>query len=801
MKIKLYTLLFLLFTCAGFINAQSFIFFDDSPNSTYYETSWGFVSGGSTLELINSNKFPVDVTVKYSGLNCLRLRWKSISGGDWGLAAAGANWAARDLSDMDSIVFYAYSNTAISINDFPLIFIEDTDNNKTPKFKISDYITSFEPLSWNKVKIPLDIIKQNHGSADLTKIKTIYFGQNTANNDGVEHTLYLDELKTTKGTNVPPAVPTNVIAKGYFKHIDISWDLSTEFNIGGYRIYKLINGNYQMIGTANSSDRFYIDFIGNTDIQASYKVSTINSSLTESPLSAVVTATTSPMTDDEWLDMLQEATFRYFWDYAHPVSGLSRERYGSGNTVTSGGSGFGIMAILAGINRDFITREQGTERVLKIVNFLKNKAQRFHGVWPHWLNGETGVVVPFSQYDNGGDLVESCFMLQGLLTARRYFNQNNSDEDSIRSIITQLWEETEFDWYRRTTFSNFLYWHWSPNYAWQINMTLQGPNEAQICYLLGIASPTHSIPASLYQNGWASSSHYLNGKTFFGYKQYVGWDYGGPLFFAHYSYLGFDPRDKKDQYANYFLNNKNIALIHNAYCATNPNNYGYNSSIWGLTASDDPTGYRVHEPVNDNGTISPTAALASFPYTPDKSMAALKGFYNTYGNKIWGIYGFTDAFNVTQNWYASSYIAIDQGPIIAMVENYRSGLLWNYFMSNPEILPMLNAIGFVPDTTTSVYDDINIPSDFEILGNYPNPFNPSTTIVYTIPTTGKVNIEIYDVLGNVVNTLFNGLADAGKNEIIWNGYNSNNQKISSGVYIYRITFNNIILSKKMLMVK
>ncbi len=802
MKTKLYILFFLCLSLSSIINAQSFVFFDDSPNNTYYETSWGFASNGSTLELINSSKFPVDAAIKYSGLNCLRLRWKSNNGGDWGIATAGANWAARNLSDMDSIVFYAYTGSQLSSNDLPVMFVEDINNNKSPKQVISSFVASINVNTWTKIKIPLSIFKQNLGSVDITNIKTIYFAQNPANGDGVEHTLYIDELKTTKGFDLPPASPVNVTANGYYKHVDISWDLNSESNIGGYRVYKLISGSYQMIGTANSSDRFYIDFIGAADVQASYKVSAINTTLTESPLSSEVFATTHQMNDDEWLDMLQEANFRFFWDYAHPVSGLTRERYGSGDNVTSGGSGFGVMAIIVGINRNFITRQQGSERILKIVNFLKNKAQRFHGVWPHWLDGETGAVIPFSQYDNGGDLVESCFMLQGLLTARQYFNQNNTTENSIRSVITQLWEETEFDWYRRTTTSNFLYWHWSPNYAWQINMALQGPNETQICYLLGIASPTHSIPASLYRNGWASSSHYVNNKTFYGYKLYVGWDYGGPLFFAHYSFLGFDPRDKKDSYANYFVNNKNIALIHNAYCAANPNNFtGYNASTWGLTASDDPTGYRVHEPVNDNGTITPTAALASFPYTPEKSMDALKSFYNNYGSKIWGIYGFTDAFNVKLNWYADSYLAIDQGPIIAMVENYRSGLLWNNFMSNPEIQPMLNAIGFVPDTTTSVQDEINIIKDFEIVGNYPNPFNPSTTIVFTIPNKGKVKIEVFDMLGNKINTLLDGYANAGKNEIMWNGTNTNGYKTSSGVYLYRVLYNNTILSKKMLMVK
>lgn len=782
------------------VNAQSYIYFDDSPNGTYYETSWGYSANGSYLELISGSKFPVDVTYKYSGLNSLRLKWKSVSGGEWGIAAAGANWAANNITTMDSIIFMAYTTTPINVVDLPMIYIEDVNNNKSVKHKISDYVSLLPTNTWVKISIPLDIYLNNPGSLDMTKIKTIYFGQNT--NDNIEHTIYIDELKITKGADVVPQTPQNVEAKGYQKHIDISWTLNNEPNIGGYRIYKYLNGSYQMIGTASSEDRFYTDFIDLTGVNGKYKVSAISTNLTESQLSDEVSADTKELTDDEWLDMLQEATFRYFWDYGHPISGLSRERLGSGNTVTTGGSGFGIMAIMVGIERGFITREEGTDRIYKIVKFLNEKAQRFHGVYPHWLNGETGVVIPFSQYDDGGDLVETSFLLQGLLTARQYFNNSLPKEDSIRTIVTSIWEKTEFDWYRRASFSNVLYWHWSPNYAWQINMKIQGPNEAQMCYFLGIASPTHSIPASTYQNGWAGGGNYLNGRTFYGIKLDVGWNYGGPLFFTHYSFLGFDPRNIRDQYTNYFKNNRNIALIHNKYCAANPNNYtGYSASIWGLTASDDPTGYRVHEPVNDNGTITPTAALSSFPYTPQESMNALKAMYNLYGSKIWKIYGFTDAFNVKQNWYASSYLAIDQGPIIAMVENYRSSLLWNKFMANSEIQSMLTAVGFVPDTTTSVEDvDIN-PQDFALLGNYPNPFNPSTKIVFNIPSAGNVKLEVYDVLGNKVKTLLNEQVNAGKKEVEWFGDNSFGERTASGVYIYRLNYMGKLLSKKMLLVK
>jgi len=777
--------------------AQDLVFFNDSPTASYYDPSWGFSSNGSILELINTNKFPVESNTKYSGTNSLRLNYTSKSGGDWGIAVAGIDWPGRDAASKDSLIFWVYTTTTIASSDLPVIYLEDLNNKQTPKQKLSNYISNVPVNVWFRAAVPLSIFKNNPGQADLSIIKTIFFGQNTA--DAVQHIFYLDEIRmASSGSVVPPATPANVSAKGSYKHIDISWDLNSEASVEGYRIYKLDNGTYNSIGTAQRDERFYTDFVGAPGVTASYKVSALDGSFNESPLSAEVSALTKTLNDDETLTMLQEATFRFFWDYAHPVSGLIRDRKGSGNVVTTSGTGFGVMAIIVGIERGFITRQQGTERILKIANFLEQKADRFHGMWSHWLNGETGKVIAFSTYDNGGDLVESAFMLQGLLTARKYFDQNNAGEDSIRSISTRLWEQAEFDWYRRYTNGASLYWHWSPIYAWQMNMPVYGWNEAMIVYILGIASPTHGVPASLYTSGWASQSYYKNGKTFYGYKLSVGWDYGGPLFFAHYSFLGFDPRNKKDAFANYFVNNKNHSLIQREYAKANPKGMpGYNILTWGLTASDDPFGYGAHEVSNDNGTISPTAALSSMPYTPTESIMTLKNFYGTYGDRIWGIYGFKDAFNVKENWYATSYLAIDQGPIIGMVENYRSQVLWNNFMKNAEIDSALKKIGFVPDPT-DVAEDVATLKEFSLQQNYPNPFNPETIISYQLTEKSFVLLKVFDVLGNEVVELVNGIEAAGNHKI---NFRSSEYHLSSGVYFYQLKTNSFTATKKMLILK
>ena len=399
------------------------------------------------------------------------------------------------------------------------------------------------------------------------------------------------------------------------------------------------------------------------------------------------------ISEEDLLTKVQEQTFKYFWDFAHPNSGLARERNSSGNTVTIGGSGFGVMSIIVGIERGFITREQGVLRLKKIVDFLKG-ADRFHGVWPHWMNGNTGETVPFSTNDNGGDLVETAFMIQGLLTVREYLNPGNTQEQSIRNTITQLWQEVEWDWYTQGG-QDVLYWHWSPNYGWEKNLKIRGWNESLIVYVLAASSPTHPISASVYNEGWARNGDMANNNEYYNIQLPLGSSFGGPLFFSHYSFLGLDPRNLQDQYANYWNQNVAHARINHAYSVANPKNFvGYGEGAWGLTASDNHNGYSAHSPTNDLGVITPTAALSSFPYTPEESMTALKHFYYIMGDKLWGEYGFYDAFNLTENWYASSTLAIDQGPIILMIENYRSALLWNLFMKNEEISDGLDKLGF-----------------------------------------------------------------------------------------------------------
>lgn len=404
------------------------------------------------------------------------------------------------------------------------------------------------------------------------------------------------------------------------------------------------------------------------------------------------------ISDNALLDTIQRAHFRYFWDYGHPVSGLARERSNATpETVTSGGSGFGIMAIVAGINRNFVTRAQGLARMQTIVGFLKNTAVKYHGAFPHWMNGSTGATIAFSTKDDGADLVETSYLVAGLLTARQYFNGADAAETTLRADINTICNNVEWDWFRRGG-QNVLYWHWSPNYAWDMNMPIRGWNECLITYILAASSTTHGVPASVYTGGWAANgtNGFINGSSYYGYVLPLGPSRGGPLFWAHYSFLGVNPNGLSDAYANYQTQVVNHTKINYEYCKANPlGYYGYSNECWGLTASDIPNGYNANEPNNDKGVISPTAALSSMAYTPAESMAALKYFYYKLGDKAFKQYGFVDAFSLKDAWFANSHLAIDQGPIMVMIENYRSQLIWNLFTSCPEVKNgMKNVLGF-----------------------------------------------------------------------------------------------------------
>ena len=701
------------------------VIFDNSLTSGSYYYSRGTANGPSYLELADKNRLPVETKIFLTPPNAIRIQWQSAPKGGWNAQIQSATIRNRKPGlDGKFLFFWLYSPAAISAADMPRIVL----SNRREGLQVAEFPASFsEPIElgkysgdvpagkWVEVRIPL---AECHGASiyefNPEYLVSVVFHQGRA--DNVRHTLIVDEVRVDdEPIAATLAPPTHLSATGYDRHVELEWVGEKQSSSVHTVIYRAKDGeDFIPVGIQSPGVNRYEDFLGKANVHAQYKIAAEDWSFKPSAFSEVASATTHDLTDDELLTMLQKACFHYYWEAADPHSGMARENIpGDDRIVATGASGFAIMALVVGVDRGFITREQSIERLTKIVDFLEH-ADRYHGVWSHYMNGSTGKTMPvFGMVDNGGDLVETSFLMQGLLAARQYFKGSTPSEQALYGHITKLWETVEWDWYRQSTSSNFIYWHWSPQWAWQIHHPLIGFNEVMITYLLSIASPTHGVPASMYYSGWAGQEemaqhyregwsgskdgdHYGNGNTYYGFKLDVGVGHGGPLFFTHYSFMGFDPHSLHDRFtSSYFENNKSIAQINHAYSVANPKKFaGYGENAWGLTASDGPHGYVAHAPddADDFGTLTPTGALASFPYTPKESMAAFKHYYRDLGATMWGIYGPRDAYNESANWISPIYMGLNQAPIVVMVENYRSGLVWKNFMANPEIGEMLKKL-------------------------------------------------------------------------------------------------------------
>jgi exo beta-1,2-glucooligosaccharide sophorohydrolase (non-reducing end) len=681
---------------------HTFFDYSETPDSYYY--SGGKSTPPSTLQL-QDGKLPVDSKTFFAPPNALRLEWKSMPSGNWEAELWVVRFRFREINfEGDTLYFWCFSHQGIPAAALPLIQMREGDQSFSAPLRLEKFLPRVPAGKWVEARIPLrHFATYSIYAFDPHRVESIFFIQGAS--DATPRTLIIDQVKIDDATiassnQAPPPVPQRLRAVGYELHVDLTWEPVDSDDLQQYVIYRSLDGRrFEPIGIQAPAVTRYSDFLGRQNQRAYYKVTASGRNYRQSSLSSEATASTRRLTDDELLTMLQAACFRYYWEGAHPVSRTTLENIpGDDNVVATGATGFGIMALIAGVARGFITRGQGIGRLSKMLDFFES-APRYHGAWSHYMDGRTGNSVPvFGMFDNAGDLVETSYLMQGLLAARQYFRGESDPERRLYSRITRLWETVEWDWYRRTPDGDALYWHWSPQWSWYLNHRITGWNETMIVYLLAIASPTHPVPASLYYTGWASDPNYVNRHTFYGIKLFVGGDRGGPLFFTQYSFMGFDSRGIHDRYADYFENNRNIARINRAYCIQDPGHYeGYGGDCWGLTASDDPWGYTPHEPSLDldNGTMTPTGALASFAYTPEASLAALKHFYRDLGDRLWGVYGPRDAFNQSQDWFARIYMGLNQAPIAVMIENYRSGLIWKHFMANPEIRPALERIGFL----------------------------------------------------------------------------------------------------------
>ncbi len=680
-----------LLLCGQALAEPAYFVFDDTPLKGPYFYSQASYTGPSWVGH-QQQKLPCVQQPAYSPGASLEVRYVSAPGGQW--QARIERHPLRGLDEWDNGVFIQARRSPYEkpthlrlrlkgpCQQPPQVaLLLDREKNVSGPWSDLPAIGA----DWQLVEIPLALERAE-------QVQGIVLRQGGASTQ--TQVLYVDDVEVVGKGSAPTLRAPEMTAQGGPRHIDLSWSAS------GYKRAWIERarpgGQFEGLGVRPAWMTRFVDFTqGEGPFR--YRLRLENYAGEVGPPSPEVVGQCRPR---DLLDVVQEASLRYYWEGCEPHSGLAVEnRPGDPHMVAVGASGFGLMALLVGAERGFLERSAVLKRYQMVLNFLE-KADRFHGVFPHYLDGRTGKIVTFfGPDDNGGDLVETSFLMQGLLCARQYFDGPDPAEKELRERITRLWEAVEWDHHRSPSDPDYLLWHWSPDKGYKINHPLVGWNETMITYLLAVASPTHAVPASLYSTGWAGQSKraqeyrggrdgkmYSNGKSYHGLPLDVGVLNGGPLFFTHYSFLGMDPRGMRDAFTDYFHNNQTIAEINRRYCQE----AGYPESTWGLTASDGPWGYHPDEPLPelDKGKMTPTGALASMPYLPEASQAALRHYYENEGHFLWGEYGFRDAYSRKMHWVNDLYMGLNQAPIVVMIENHRSGLLWKLFGRNPEIAKM-----------------------------------------------------------------------------------------------------------------
>ena len=734
--------------------AQEIWIFSEGTDQNYYDQGIVDVAnlGSSSFEHTSppgypqyNDKVPCSTTA-FKGSTSLKFNYTSASGGNWKASIFRSGWTNADITGMDSISFFAYSTADVPSSALPMIGLRAMNKAGSGEvsstlYKLSDYNNNIPAGTWTRIKFPFSVIVNDSGNSDLnfTAVKAVIFSQSETNN--TSRTILIDEITVFKSLLVVPPV-TNLAGTGYDSHAELTWRLPMKDL--SYRIYSSFDGGTTFELRGETTDSIYLDFVpvsGKNSI-VRYKVVTLAQNRESLPLTT--SATLRDYTDEELIDMVQRYAFRYFWEGAHQASGMALERTdGGSSTAASGATGMGLMAMIVAHEREYKPKEEVKDRIMKILSFLET-CDRYHGAWSHWYNANTKHTQPFTNDDDGGDLVETSYVAQALIALKHYFSGQDTKSVQIREKADLLWKGIDWNWYRQYG-QNVLYWHWSPNYLFSKNMKISGWNEALVTYVMAASSPDYGIPKEVYTEGWARNGAMVVKRTYYTYEINLSPNYGGPLFWIQYSHLGINPHGLTDQYANYWQEHVNTAKIHHAYAVANPKGFeNYSDKCWGLTASDDPYGYTAHQPEsNDNGTISPTAALASMPYTPEESLKALKYFYRERGKDVFGPYGPYDAFNDELNWVKKAYIGIDQGPIVVMIENHRTGLLWNNVMVDADIRAGLTKLGF---QTTSVSPVPFRPDDIKI---YPN---PGASLVYINPAgfVQPVTVKIFTTDGRLM---------------------------------------------------
>ncbi|MCX6137832.1 MAG: T9SS type A sorting domain-containing protein [Ignavibacteriales bacterium] len=784
------------------------IFDEDDPIGIgFYDASWGNVTSPSTLTLAggSSDKMKIETVQHQSGTQCGLLEWKSVTGGDWKLFVSSPNWAGQNTSGYDSLVLYLNAPVQIAATSLPTLGLESTTGKLSSLVALGDFLPSGvdgDVATWQRVTIPLTAF-QPYNQFDPALFKDLNFHQNVA--DNAAHTMWLDNIRIVSKASVVvdstgPFVPKKITARVGDRTMTLHWDRPVDQSAAGYNVYKSItrSGSYAKANTSLLPTQSFSDVMVVNGQTYYYTVTTVNSLPKESGGSDTVAVTPKAfVSDDAFLEYLQQTAFDYFWYEANPSTGLIKDRSTKDSPASIAAVGFGLTAIGIGIDHGYITRAEGRDRTATTFRTFWEKQQGaapigtigYKGWFYHFLNMTTGTREWTSELSS----IDTGLLLAGMLYAKQYFNGTDSTETTIRALADSILNRMDWNWMCNSGLS--LTMGWNPESGFISNRWI-GYNEAMILYTIGLGAQNNHLSAAAW-SAWTS-----------GYQ----WAYGGwsptqfvnfaPLFGHQYSHSWIDYRNIADDYMKgkgitYFENSRRATIAQRLYCIQNPKGFvGYGANMWGITASDVPTGYNARGTnMNDDGTLNATAPGGSMPFAPEYCLPALRNMYETHRTRIWTGYGFTDAFNETVNWWGPDVLGIDQGPIILMAENYRTGNVWKTFMKEKIIVDGLQRAGFT--TVTDVRSTSHIfPSQFELSQNYPNPFNPSTSISYSITGTAPTTLRILNTLGQEVALLVNGVKEAGTYRAAFDA-----SHLSSGVYLAVLKSGSQTAVKKMMLLR
>ena len=785
---------------------------DDATGSGYYDASFGTRQGSSLLTLAGSgnDKLPILTGRAFSGTQCGLLQWTSGSGALWGLYVSSPSWAIRDASGYDSLILHFNGPAAIDTARLPWIALEDNFNQKSSRVNLASVLPEGmdgDTATWQRVSIPLTAF-QPYGSFLLSSFKDFWFSQRLA--DNVSHTIWFDDVRLVGETNiVVPAVVRGLVARSGDRSVLLHWDPDSTQLPDGFHVYRATQaaGPYTRLTTTGTTLVGWADRGVANGTEVWYYVRALAGGAVEGPSSDTLSVTPAPFASDSaFLDYLQRASIDYFWYEANPVNGLIRDRSQRGSPASIAAVGFGLSAIHTGVDRGWITRTAARDRVHATLRTFWEGPQGtaasgtigYRGFFYHFL--DMASATRMTSWDPELSSIDTGLLLAGILDARQYFDGSDPTETRIRELADSIYARMEWDWMRNSGVS--LTHGWNPStgflpYRWG------GYCEAMILYILAMGAPAHSIPGAAWSAWTSGYSWYANqyGYSFLGFP---------PLFGHQYSHCWVDFRGIADTYMagrgiTYAENTRRATLAQQAYCIANPGGFpGYGSLVWGLTACDGPngTGYLGYSArgapgpgTTDDGTIAPTASGGSMPFTPEISIPTLRNMYEQYRSTLWTPYGFADAFNLKAGWWASDVIGIDQGPIALMIENYRTGSVWNRMMAASEIQNGLTAAGFTPVVSVPPGAE-RLPLQWSLGQNYPNPFNPTTTIQLTVAGRERVVVRAFDMLGREVATLMDEVKDAGTYRVPFHAAG-----LASGAYIYRMTAGNVVRTRTMILLK